>query len=663
MSIKIRYIFICLLIFTIPFSSVSQKKVRKIKKMANKAYSSGDFYTAKFYYEKYCNKKPDKLKYKKRLAELQYYTRDYRKARVNYRDLYEKDPQEYIMASYFAARSFQMTSMYDSAIFYYNAFLKDYKKDLVDRRFKKLSKIGIEGCEYAIQHKDSLLKVAIIHLDTSINKAYNEFSPVPIDENTLWFAGIRSDTLIKNDEKIHKQFFVAKKIDNKWINYGLLNTGFNEPSMTTGNGSMSPSGKRFYFTRCEKNLYEKKICRIYVSEKTVDNWTEPVELPSHVNSYEFTSTQPAVGTYSKSAGKEIIYFVSDRPGGKGGFDIWYTIYNKQKNTFTEAKTIGSKINGPGDEKTPFYDSKQRILYFSSDSYPGYGGLDIFKSSGEKRNWTSPVNLDLPINSSFDDVYFINLNREKGYFVSNRDGGIAFKNENCCDDLYSFRWTEFIHFAINGTVVEMQDDENDYSNLSDANVALYVIDKELEDDILIDELSSDSSGSFFYDIEVGRLYKIVVSKDNYFNKSYEFDTRNIDYSDTLYHKFILQKIPDKPIVLNDIYFEFDSAVLLDSSKISLDTTLIVLLNDNPDLVIRIQAHTDSKGDDNYNLRLSKRRAASVVSYLISKGINKKNLISKGYGESRPVAPNTKPDGSDNPEGRQMNRRVEFVVVKK
>ena len=216
------------------------------------------------------------------------------------------------------------------------------------------------------------------------------------------------------------------------------------------------------------------------------------------------------------------------------------------------------------------------------------------------------------------------------------------------------------------VVELFDveskDKSQYQSLPDATVKLYIIDEDLEEDILIEEMTSDNVGHFFTDIEVGRLYKIVVSKEKYFNKSYEFDTRKIDYSDTLYQQFVLQKIPEKPIVLENIYFEFDSDVLLDSAKVSIDTTLIVLLNDNPNLKIRIQAHTDSKGKDAYNLNLSKKRAASIVRYLILKGINKRNLISEGYGENNPVAPNNHPDGTDNPEGRQMNRRVEFVVVK-
>ena len=163
-----------------------------------------------------------------------------------------------------------------------------------------------------------------------------------------------------------------------------------------------------------------------MSEKKEGKWAKPILLPTHVNSFDFTSTQPAVGSYSKNMGWEIVYFVSDRPGGKGGDDIWYTTYKKHDKSFTEARTVGSKINGPGDENTPFYDSKQRILYFSSDSYPGYGGLDILKSSGERKNWTIPENMDAPINSSYDDIYYVNLNSERGYFASNRDGGIAFE---------------------------------------------------------------------------------------------------------------------------------------------------------------------------------------------------------------------------------------------
>jgi OmpA-OmpF porin, OOP family len=643
------------------YSAAADDKPRKIKRKADKAYATGDFYSAKNYYEFYCLKKPDRLRTKHRLAKLQYYTRDHKKACLSYRDLHEKDPEGFPLASYFAARSYHMIGNYNMAMNYYDSFLDGFRSDKIDLKYKKLSKAGIEGCKYAILFQDSLQKVAIVHLDTAVNKAYNEFSPIAIDDQTLWFAGIRSDSMLQQDEKMKKQFYLAKKINNTWMNLGLLDEGFNDPIVSTGNGAMSPAGKRFFFTRCENNVDDKRICSIYMSVNRNGQWQDPEMLPFYVNHKEYTSTQPTIGTYSKNPGKEILYFVSDRPGGMGGFDIWYTLFNKHTYTFTEAKPLGRKINGVGDEHTPYYDNHQRALYFSSDSYPGYGGLDIFKSTGERKTWTEPINMDRPLNSSFDDIYFINLDKERGYFASNRDGGIAFENENCCDDLYSFRWTAFIHYAVEGKVLGLED-EAETSVLANANATLYFVDEELEDDLMMDIVVSDQNGDFLLDIEVGKKYKLIVSKDGYFSKSYEFDTRNIDFSDTLERIFTLQKIPEKPITLSNIYFEFNSDKLTNTAMLNIDTTLLVLLYDNPNLRIRIEAHTDGKGNDDYNLKLSKRRANSIVKYLIQNGIEASGLIARGYGESRPIAPNKNPDGSDNPKGRSKNRRIEFGVIK-
>ena len=657
-----RYL-IFILVFFISMGAMSQEKPRKLNKLARKAYSRGEYYNAKYYYEKYCLKKPDNLKQKYRLAELQYYTRDLKKSRINFSYIWSREQETYPLSAYLAARSWHMTASYDSAIVYYNAFLKKIKGDEEYYNYRKLCKTGIEGCIYAKEYYDSLQKIVVVHMDTSINKAYNEFSPVPVSKDTIWFAGISSDSLLPNEENITKQFYQAVKIDNSWVNTGLLSNDFNDPSVTTGNGSMSPSGVRFYFTRCYNNISEKKICNLYWSENENGKWGDPELLPMEVNDINYTSTQPSAGTYSKNMSQEIIYFISDRPEGKGGLDIWYTIFDKHTKIFSEARNAGSSINGPGDETTPFYDSDHRALYFSSESFPGYGGLDVFKSTGERKSWTAPVNMDRPINSSYDDIYFVNFDKESGFLVSNRDGGIAFANENCCDDIYSFRWTNYIHYAIAGNVREADNNETFFTPKENAIISLYIVDDAFEENLLSESANSDINGDFLMELEVNRKYKIVISAKGYFNKSYEFNTQTIDYSDTIYREFVIQKVPEKPIRLDNVYFEFNSANLTDSTKQNLDSTLVILLNDNPEIKIKVNAHTDSKGDDEYNLKLSEKRAASIVDYLVTRGITNNRLISQGYGESVPIAPNQNADGSDNPEGRQLNRRIEFTVIKK
>ena len=176
-----------------------------------------------------------------------------------------------------------------------------------------------------------------------------------------------------------------------------------------------------------------------------------------------------------------------------------------------------------------------------------------------------------------------------------------------------------------------------------------------------ENECDENGDYLIDVDVGYKYKIIASKEDYFSKSKKINTENIDYSDTLINDLILQKIPKKPIKLENIYFDFDSAELLAKAKSSIDTTLLVIMNDNPEMNIKIEAHTDSKGNDAFNMDLSKRRAKSITDYLLKKGINKNRLISEGFGETQPIAPNKNPDGSDKPEGRQLNRRIEFRVI--
>ncbi|MBT3207236.1 MAG: OmpA family protein [Bacteroidetes bacterium] len=651
-----------IVVLTLLFSqySLSKEKPRKLKRKARRAYIKQDYYKAKELYEKYIELKPEKYDKIYILAELQRLTRDYKKARENYAKLAAKKNIDYPLASYFAAISFQMTAEYAIADSFYNVFLNSRSKNIYDRKYRKLSEIGLQSCAISDSLINSPVEVAIIHLDTSINKAYSEFSPIPVNENTFWFASLQSDTLLPSGTAKRKQFYKAEKISNLWKNAGLLEEKFNDLSFSNGNGCFSPYGDRFYLARCEKNLNDIKICNIYVSEYEKNEWQKPKILPAHVNHLDFNSTQPTIGRYSKHKDKEILYFVSNRPGGRGGFDIWYTIFNKRKKTYTEARNLGSDINSIGDELAPFYDIRTGAMYFSSDGYPGLGGLDIYKSYGEKKNWTKPAQIGYPLNSSYDDLYFTTMNKEYGFFVSNRDGGVSFRNQNCCDDIYSFRYTAFIHFAIKGSVYELIDDTTKRS-LENTLISIYMIDRETEEEILILENECDENGDYLIDVDVGYKYKIIASKEDYFSKSKKINTENIDYSDTLINDLILQKIPKKPIKLENIYFDFDSAELLAKAKSSIDTTLLVIMNDNPEMNIKIEAHTDSKGNDAFNMDLSKRRAKSITDYLLKKGINKNRLISEGFGETQPIAPNKNPDGSDKPEGRQLNRRIEFRVI--
>ena len=418
-------------------------------------------------------------------------------------------------------------------------------------------------------------------------------------------------------------------------------------------------------------------CEIFVSHKSGQIWDTPEKLDVSINDPNYTATQPTIGYTSKS-NMEVLYFVSDRPGGRGGYDIWYSIYNAKKNEFSEPKNAGPKINTSGDEMTPFYDNASRTLYFSSTEHNGLGGFDIFQSLGELRKWFPARNVGYPLNSSYDDLYFsISKNREYGFLVSNRPGGNSFRNPTCCDDIYQYRWIDFIKIAVTGAIYPAEKGKvgrnldqaqllamkDSIKPLSRAVISLYMIDKDTKEKIFINRDTTKDNGVYYFDLIPDRDYKFEMEGSQYFNEQVNLSTDGINFTYTIEMPPIWVNVlsTDKPIVLSNIYYEFNKSELSELAKKSIDTTLLELMEKATDIIVEVDAHTDSVGNADYNKNLSQERADNVVNYLIGKGIDKKRLIAKGYGSERPVAPNFKPDGSDNPDGREKNRRTEFQII--
>ena len=354
-------------------------------------------------------------------------------------------------------------------------------------------------------------------------------------------------------------------------------------------------------------------------------------------------------------------------------DIWMTYFDERKKEWRKPRNLGRRINTPQDEMTPYYQLKEKKLYFSSAGHPGVGGLDVFSTRGEMRKFGYPKNAGVPINSHADELYFVQLDdRESGYLVSNRKGGYQMINETCCDDLYGFFVPDVIHLAMEGFV--MQVNEEDYisgkgdklsANSFNANfldgvtVDLYLIEDSVE--VLMQRSSTAGDGTYFVEFEPEKEYKVVLSRPGFFSNQVDVDTRGMTESDTLVQNVGLSIKREGGILVDNILFEFDSSELTEESKAQIDQGIFRTLVENPEIIVELGAHTDNKGSDSYNKRLSLERAESVVKYLEDRGIPAMRLRAKGYGSDEPVEPNTNPDGSDNPEGRALNRRTEIKVV--
>jgi outer membrane protein OmpA-like peptidoglycan-associated protein len=263
----------------------------------------------------------------------------------------------------------------------------------------------------------------------------------------------------------------------------------------------------------------------------------------------------------------------------------------------------------------------------------------------------------------------------GLLSSNRDisNGIQ---ENCCNDLYVYNQTESPRILVRGRLLkeDLNQKENFFEMLSgksnDLLPTVTLKNQRLSIKLLTDSTSSlylqetvtNENGEFEVWVDPNSNYQIKINDNSLLDTEIEFSTKTLAQNQTLtIEPVLLNSIPETPIEVKDIYYEYDQPDLSASAKLILDSTLYLLMKTYPNIKVEIGSHTDDKGDERYNLRLSQRRANNVVQYLVEKGISVNRMIAKGYGESQPVAPNSNDDGSDNPEGRQKNRRTEFRII--
>jgi outer membrane protein OmpA-like peptidoglycan-associated protein/tetratricopeptide (TPR) repeat protein len=640
---------------------------KDLKKLGDNYVLQGDNNSAIDYYEAYLKRLPSDAKIQYKLADSYRAVRDYERAEKMYLKAYTSNSEKNVLALYYYAEMCKTSAKYAKAKENYVKFTKEYKGK--ETLLKKQAKKEIVFCDSVSTIIKQAQKYIVQHLDTSINKAHVELSPISLTENTFLYASLRTNKkeyVIEGEDSANvptRKFYTAKKVNNEWVFEDEFMTGtYNKPNENVGNATFTPDGNKMYYTSCKPNWKGVVVCAIFMTEKVNGEWTEPIKLSKAINNPNYTSTQPAVGI-DPVKGNEIVYFVSNRPKGKGGLDVWYFVYDKKKKLYKAPKNGGAKINTVKDELTPFFDNDTRTLYFSSAGWGGLGGLDIYKVIGDSKKWTTAENLGDPINSGADDIYYsISKNREEGFLVSNRKGGVSLKNATCCDDIYSHKQTSYIHLFASGNVKELLVN-NTKGNVDSAMVDIYLVDKKYPEPVLIKSVLVDKDGNYKTPIEAGQEYKIIAKRNGYLNTSDAtvINTKNESQDKTFENNFVLSKSSNKAITLENINYEFDKSNLTQSSVLALDTTLLKIMTLNPDIIIELSSHTDDKGSDEYNLKLSQKRAESVVNYLINKGIDKNRLKPQGYGESQPIAPNKNKNGSDNPEGRAKNRRTDFKII--
>ncbi len=503
----------------------------------------------------------------------------------------------------------QKTGRYPEAIKNYDIYMENDPSNL-------LAINGIQGCELAPGWKKNPTRYEVRRMD-KFNSRRGEFSPMLAGDkyDQLYFASSRSKDKDAKVSAITGQnnnnlFLVKQDEKGAWLAPVELedevNTEYDE-----GTPSFSPDGNTMYYTYCAQDPEGPRTAEIYISTRSSAKWGKGTRATIVKDSVT------ALGHPSISPDGKYLYFVSDAVGGFGGKDIFRA--RVAGNDFGPMENL-EEINTPGDEMFP-YVRDSVTLYFASNGHPGMGGLDLFKATQDSTGKWKVENLGAPINSMADDFGITFAGKEeRGFFCSNRNDARGY------DHIYSFERPTITIF-IEGIV----NDVDEYP-IEDATVRI------VGKDGLNVKVPVKKDGTYRVELERDIRYVMMASARGYLNQNYELHTGPEEKNETYIVDFFLSPI-SKPVVIDNIFYDFDKATLRPESKKALDE-MIKMLNDNPNVTIELGAHTDRKGTDQYNERLAQRRAQSVVDYLIAGGIEAARLEAKGYGESVPKTINKK-----------------------
>lgn len=399
-----------------------------------------------------------------------------------------------------------------------------------------------------------------------------------------------------------------------------------------GGLSFSTDEKTVYYTKSAEG--NSKNYQLYKSVFDSNKYTWINEIAIDFNSVSYSIENPSITPDGKK-----MYFSSNMPGGFGGFDIYVAEINANGIPINPTN-LGQTINTGKDEKFAYASPTNKEIYFSSNGHNGYGGQDVFVSKIKTTRYTTPLNLGKTINTSADEVAFILATKNSGYVTSNRAESAGLY------DIYHFKLEKTI-LNLKGLVTEKQ------SKIVLPNTKISLLDEDGKE--VATQLSS-KNGSYNFEIDPLENYTITAKKDGYLDFELPVITANSNATTNIELNQKKAEIKENTIAIENIYFDFNKASIKTESTLSLNKILTVL-NDNPEMKITINAHTDTRGSDKYNMILSNKRAEEAKTYLISKGINSDRLEAKGYGETKPLS-NCKSNCSQTE--FDADRRVEFII---
>ncbi len=493
------------------------------------------------------------------------------------------------------------------------------------QKFLKDTKFAIDAIQHPVPFKP-------VNIGNEINTVADEYSPISTaDEKTLVFTRQISG---------NEDFYQATKQTNQWQTATYLSAQINTPTNNEGSQSISQDGKYLFFTGCNRPDGLGR-CDIYVSQKKGDEWGNPFNLSPPINTSGWES-QPSISPDGRT-----LYFVSNRAGGYGGYDIW-------KSTLTSKgwgppENLGPNINTAFNEQSPFIHADNNTLYFCSNGWPGMGNQDLFVTRmGNDGKWGKPENLGYPINTHGDETALtLSADGATAFFASNNIKGFG------GFDIYTFEMPAKLRPNV---VTYVKGTVSDAKTKQPLESAVEILDLQNTQPVYQD-YSSEDKGDFLATLPAGKNYGLNISKNGYLFYSENFSLVGRDSNNPFNISVLLEPIEiGNKVVLKNIFFDTNKFEIKPESKAELQK-LMEFLALNPTLKIEISGHTDNVGNDQLNEILSQNRAKAVYDQLIASEVPAARMIFKGYGKTQPIAAN------DTEDGRSKNRRTEFKIIAK
>lgn len=630
-------------------------------KSAKEAEETGNPYAALEYYEDIYDATKDKAA-NIRIAVLNFELRDYQRAEKILSRVVQRDRgNQYPELKYLYAMTLKHNGKYADAEDMFGQVIADN----LDSALMAKSKLEIAGCKLGRKAKQpELLKVD--NLGKKTNSPQTEASP-SYSGGELYFTSLAAKGVVTLDGKEgdwYSKVYTATPPAQPGGEYGepkVLGTQINREEWHQGNVHITPDGKTMYFTRVETENNYVKTSKIYISHKGSEGWGAATEVTG-VNG-DYIAKHPCEG---ELFGEKVLFFVANIPGGKGGFDIYYAT-RKTDGVFGLPVNIGDVINTPGEEASPFYQDGK--LYFSSNGHPSLGGLDVFESQWNGSVWSAPTPLPAGINTSLDDQYYTrSADGYSGYLVSNRPGPNNLKSKTCCDDIYYWE-IERIKVELVATTFRLRR-KDEKSNPPLEGCTVQVIDVSDKNPLSVDTKTNSAANDFMFTLLPDKSYIVIAEREGFQPDTVTFNTTGVKKTVKVEKKLTLRtKRPpkptsrivkrDEPIRLNSIYYDFDKADILPDAEKDLQF-LVNLMNQYPDMKIELSSHTDAQGRDDYNERLSQRRADSAKTWMVAKGIVADRIVAVGSGEKFIL--NRCKNGVECPdEEHRFNRRTEFKII--